>query len=129
MSASIVTESSYSVNIDKKEGDKIGVSFVTKDDGAIVIANVKPDGLASKTDMKDGDRLVSINGKSLDGFDSQSAAKALRNSSGPIEIVLEKDMDANDANGAPPAQAPVETVENEKEDGADNNNCWECIVQ
>ena len=70
-----------------------------------------------------------IRDSSLSGFDSQSAAKALRNSSGPIEIVLEKDMDANDANGAPPAQAPVETVENEKEDGADNNNCWECIVQ
>lgn len=131
MSVSVLTETSYSVKFSKKEGDKIGVSFVEAADGGIAVAKVKSDGLAAGSNMKEGDKILSINGKPLDGMSSQGAAKALRASSGPIEILLE-DATA-EVDEAPAETAPVETViaENGEDDadGKNFNNCWGCIVQ
>ncbi len=126
---SVATDSSYSVKFNKGKGEKIGISFVKKD-GGISIANVKPDGIASQTVMKEGDKVISINGKSLEGHSSQSAAKALRNSSGPIEILLEDESAlavANAEDSSPPEQAPE--YEEEKDSTDKNFNCWECTVQ
>lgn len=133
MSVSVLTDNSYSVKFSKKEGDKIGVSFVEGTDGDITVAKVKSDGLAAGSNMKEGDKIISINGKSLDGMSSQSAAKALRASSGPIEILLEDATAEVDKEPAETAPVPVESVIAEDgeddADGKDFNNCWGCIVQ
>jgi Predicted protease with the C-terminal PDZ domain len=49
---------------------RLGVSF-TSVDGDIKVSAIAPNSLASKTDLKEGDKVVSINGKSVLGMDSR----------------------------------------------------------
>jgi len=120
-----MTETSYSVNIDKKKGDKVGI-VITSDDVSISIASIKPDSLASGSNLKVGDRIVSINGKSVNGLSSKDTAELLRKSKGSVEIVaddraalealadadadLDVDLDA-DANASVAVAEEAEVVE------------------
>ena len=89
MSASVTTtETSYSVKFDKKKGDKIGI-VITSDDGSVSIASIKPKSIVSGSNLKVGDKIVSINGKSVNGMSSKETAELLRESKGAVEIVAE----------------------------------------
>ena len=85
--------------------------------------------MAAKTDMKEGHTILSINGKSLEGMDSSTAAKALRDTEGEVDILLENDPQ-EPVLVNPPETAPAEDVAVEgDEKGSDAFNCWSCIVQ
>ena len=89
MSSSVVTESSYSITFDKAKGEKIGVTFTQNPNGDIAVGKVRPNTAASKTLMKEGDKIVSIDGQPVDVSSPMKAAGQLRNASGNVEIVLE----------------------------------------
>lgn len=89
MSSSVVTESSYSITFDKAKGEKIGVTFTQNPNGDIAVGKVRPNTAASKTSMKEGDKIVSIDGQPVDVSSPMKAAGQLRNASGNVEIVLE----------------------------------------
>jgi membrane-associated protease RseP (regulator of RpoE activity) len=130
-SNSVLTEASYSVKLSKQKGEKIGVSFRQLSSGAIAIAKIKEQGMAAKTDMKEGHTIVSINGKSLEGMDSSTAAKALRDTSGDVDILLENDPQ-EPVLVDPPETAPADVVAVEgeaNEKSSEAFNCWSCIVQ
>jgi membrane-associated protease RseP (regulator of RpoE activity) len=88
MSASVTTETSYSVKFDKKKGDKVGI-VIKSDDGSVSIASIKPESIASGSILKVGDIIISINGKSVNGMSSKDTAELLRKSKGSVEIVAE----------------------------------------
>ena len=91
MSTSVTTESSRSVQLNKAtKATKVGVSFQKADDGSVRIIKIRENSLASQTDLKVGDAVVSINGEAVDT--SQDAAKTLRAAKGPIELVVQEEL-------------------------------------
>lgn len=104
MSQSVATDTSYSVKIKKKKGDKIGVTLFKSEDGSISVSNIRPNTPAAKTNLKLGDKILTINGKNAEEFSSKEAAEFLQKSKGEVEIVL-------DDAGAEPDPSVVTTPE------------------
>lgn len=103
MSQSVATDTSYSVKIKKKKGDKIGVTLFKGEDGSISVSNIRPNTPAAKTNLKLGDRILTINGKNAEEFSTKEAAEFLQKSKG-VEIVL-------DDAGAEPDPSVITTPE------------------
>lgn len=136
MSASVISEQSSSFRLSKKEGEKIGVTLENKLDGGVAIAKIVPKSIAAKADLKEGQRIKSINGRDVSGLKSNSVARTLRMASGPIDIVVEDEQteaatDSEHALEQAPVAADEEQIsdEDKEENGVDSFNCWGCTVQ
>jgi len=75
---------------------RLGISFSSVD-GQVKVSGIAPKSLASKTDLREGDKVVTINGKSVSGMDSKNTAALLRSVSGPIEIIAESEQEEEEA--------------------------------
>lgn len=93
MASSVSTGTPYSVVIDKSaKEDKVGISFGT-DDSGVVVSKIEPNSTISETNLKEGDRVLSIDGKSTENLTAKNSAKVLRDSVGTIEIVAESPLE------------------------------------
>ncbi len=104
---------SYTVNIDKSTIDeKVGIALRT-DAAGTRIAKLRPNTPASTSLLKEGDRIISINGKSTEDLSAKQTADILRKTSaGTIEIVAEGQEFADDVSALP---NPPETSEVSKQ--------------
>ena len=85
--SSFDSESTYSVVINKpKPSSVVGASFIADEEG-IKVASITPDGLAAGTDLKKGDKVISINGQSVESMTAKESVSILRSAKGPVEIV------------------------------------------
>ncbi len=82
-----MSQSSYAVKVNKSSPrQRVGVSFVAEDD-IVRVSKIEPSGLASTTDLREGDKILSINGTEIPGLSAKETAAILRQSSGEIEIL------------------------------------------
>lgn len=116
--------SSYTVNIDKSTSDeKVGIALRT-DEAGTRIAKLRPNTPASASLLKEGDRIISINGRSTEDLSAKQTADILRQTSaGTIEIVAEGQEDDDiSALPTPPAMSEVsKEAEPAEEDAAPEN--------
>eukprot|EP01083_Nonionella_stella_P202515 739801_1 len=100
---------SYTVNIDKATLDeKVGIALRT-DEAGTRIAKLRPNTPASTSLLKEGDRIVSINGKSTEDLSAKQTADILRKTSaGTIEIVAEGQEFEDDISALPTPPATSE---------------------
>lgn len=86
---SLATESSFSVTMmKKKRKEKVGVAFIKKEDG-IEVSSITPGTVAAETNLKKGDKVIAINGESIQNLSARGAADKIRGSKGVIEILAE----------------------------------------
>ncbi|XP_043953560.1 multiple PDZ domain protein isoform X7 [Gambusia affinis] len=79
------------VEFTKGPGDSLGISIAggvgsPLGDIPIFIAMMNPDGLAAQTQLKMGDRIVSICGTSAEGMSHSQAVALLKNATGTIQL-------------------------------------------
>mmetsp|Transcript_14533 Transcript_14533/g.20718 ORF Transcript_14533/g.20718 Transcript_14533/m.20718 type:complete len:471 (+) Transcript_14533:103-1515(+) len=87
---SVSSIGSYSVSMKKKRNAKIGVSLAKDEtNGDIRVTRVAESGLAAKSNLRAGDKIMSINGKSVEGLSPEAVAAMLRASAGHIDIEAE----------------------------------------
>lgn len=80
--------STYTIDIVKpKQETKVGMRFGSNISGQTMITHIKPNSIASLSDLSIGDNVLSVNGKSLINIPPKSAAQILKNASGVVTIV------------------------------------------
>ena len=57
-------------------------------DSLIYVTGIEAGGLAEKSEVGIGDRLVSVNGKLLDGLEHEEVVAILKNASGIVKLVV-----------------------------------------
>lgn len=78
----------YTIDIVKpKQESKVGMRFGSNFSGQTMITNIKPNSIASISDLSIGDTVFSVNGKSLINIPPKDAAQILLNASGVVTIV------------------------------------------
>lgn len=70
-----------------KQDTKVGMRFGSNSAGCVMITHIKPQTIASNSDLAVGDVVFSINGRSLVNVSPKLAARILLNSSGVVTIV------------------------------------------
>ena len=95
-SQSVLTEKSYSVILPKQTAkSKFGVGFTTSEDkNDVIIKSIAPDSVAASSDLKLGDKVVSVNGEPIQGSGKtakETAAILSRAPPGGLEIVASYD--------------------------------------
>ena len=78
---------------------RLGIFFASGDDGVRII-DISPNSLAADTDMKTGDKVLTINEKDVNNMSSKETAALIRKSTGTITVVTEPQED-NDVEAAP----------------------------
>ena len=66
---------------------KLGVLFALDEDGAVFVRKVDEGGIVSNSDLKVGDKILSVNGTEIDSH--KTAASILRSASGRITVVAQ----------------------------------------
>lgn len=84
-----VTEQTYSVTLEKKSPtSKFGVAFRNGDDGSVIVQNISKDSVAADSQLKEGYKIISINGQDVTGMTAKAAANLMvKAPSGPLSIV------------------------------------------
>ena len=67
----------------------VGIAFQNEKDGSISVANIRDNGLASKTGLRVGDRVTEVNGVPMDDKTSKDAANLIRKSQGEVTITAQ----------------------------------------
>ena len=72
----------------KTANTRLGLVFVSGNDG-VKVSDISPNSLADKSDIQVGDKVLTINGRDVNGMSSSDTASLLRKSTGPVAIVTE----------------------------------------
>ena len=67
---------------------RLGLVFVSGND-RVKVSDISPNSLADKSDIQVGDKVLTINGRDVNGMSSKDTASLLRKSTGPVAIVTE----------------------------------------
>ncbi len=104
-----MSQSSYAVKVKKSSPrQRVGVSFVAEDD-IVRVSKIEPGLAASTTDLREGDKILSINGKEISGLSAKETATILRQSSGDIEILASNDEEDVESFNKAVEEAETET--------------------
>lgn len=86
-STEISTVASFTVVLVKPSVDtKVGIRFGSSTSGRVMVTNIKPDSIASLSELRVGDIVHSINGKSLVSSTPREAAATLLSATGDVTV-------------------------------------------
>lgn len=90
--SAISSATSYSITLHKQRKETVvGVLFKSYDEG-VRVAKLDKGGLAIKSNLKVGDKILSINGKGTSDLSAKETAKYLKSTEGQVEIVAESNV-------------------------------------
>ena len=102
------TGSSYSLKVTKaSQKESLGIAFNTVND-EVRVAAIDPSGPLASTALKEGDRILAVNGRPSSGKPASYTAAVLRKSKGDVEILVSHDEEDNSMRSAEHPE-PVET--------------------
>jgi len=94
------TGSSYSLKVTKaSQKESLGIAFNTVND-EVRVAAIDPTGPLASTALKEGDRILAVNGMPSTGKPASYTAAVLRKSKGDVEILVSFDEEDNSMRSA-----------------------------